>query len=198
MIKRLLLVLIMMQMLIIPASALVITIDLAWNMSPSYHIQEGSIVQVVAYRTGQGGNPRPGADNNFDVTGEYLGESIYDAYTTPNNHDIVYETTVNANLNNYFVLEQFDLIGNYNRVYIRMFSATDLPDDELNLSYWGMTPIRNFNNKPITIHYDNFNGIVNENYFGTPYFEVIPEVPTGNLIILFILSFIIWKICSRK
>lgn len=201
MIKRLLIVLLILQMLIIPVSALVVTIDLAWGLSPNYNVQEGSIVQVVAYRTGQGSNPQPGADNNFDVTGDYLGESTYDAYNTPFNHNIVYETTVNANLNNYFVLEQFELLANYNRIYIRIFSETSLPENGVRLSYWGMTPLNIIpqNGRPVTVYYNNFNRVTNENYFGTAqYFEVIPEVPTGNLIALGILSFVIWKICLRK
>jgi hypothetical protein len=111
---------------------------------------------------------------------EYLGEPTYDAYSTPVNHDIVLETTIQAGAN-YFVYEQFELLGNYNRVYIRIFEATDLSNDNLVLSYWGITSWANVNKKPVTIYYNNFNRVTNENYFGTPYFEVIPEPSTMNL-----------------
>jgi len=200
MIKHLLITLLILQILILPVSALIVTIDLAWGLYPDYNVQEGSIVQIVAYRTGQGSNLQPGADNNFDVTGEYLNESVFDAYTTPNNHNIVYETTVNANLNRYFVLEQFELLENYNRIYVRIFDATSLSDNEVTLSYWGLTTVNNIpqNGRPVTIYYNNFSGVTNQNYFGTPYFEVIPEVPTGNLIAICLILFVITRICKHK
>lgn len=187
-------------MLILPASALIVTINLTWGLSPNYNVQEGSIVQVVAYRTGQGSNPVGGGANNFDITGEYLNESVFDAYTTPENHNIVYETTVNANINNYFVYEQFELLSNYNRIYIRIFESTSLQGDEVTLSHWGLTPVNTLpqNGRPTTVYYNNFNRVTNQNYFGTPYFEVIPEVPTGNLIAICLILFVIMGICKSK
>ncbi len=190
-----------MQMLILTASAVIVTIDLSWGLTPAYNVQNGSIVQVIAYRTG-GGIPGggPTADDNFMVTGEYMGESTYDAYSTiDSRYDIVHETTVNEDTYNYFVLEQFELLGNYNRIYIRMFEATDLSNDELTLSYWGLTSIVSFNgNKPVTLIYHNFNQINTENYFGTPYFEVIPEPSTTSLMGIFLIALTIRKIRSHK
>lgn len=187
-----------MQMLVLSASALIVTIDLSWSLTPDYNVQNGSIVQVVAYHTG-GGIPGggPTADDNFMVTGEYMGESTYDAYsTTDSRYDIVYETTVEQDFN-YFVYEQFELLGNYNRIYIRIFDATNL-SDEITLSYWGLTPIVNFNKKPVTLYYYNYDQINTENYFGTPYFEVIPEPSTGSLIGLFLIPLTIRWIRNRK
>jgi hypothetical protein len=198
MFKRLLIMALIMQMLVLSASALIVTIDLSWSLTPDYNVQNGSIVQVVAYRTG-GGIPGggPTADDNFMVTGEYMGESTYDAYsTTDSRYDIVYETTVEQDFN-YFVYEQFELLGNYNRIYIRIFDATNL-SDEITLSYWGLTPIVNFNKKPVTLYYYNYDQINTENYFGTPYFEVIPEPSTGSLIGLFLIPLTIRWIRNRK
>lgn len=197
MLKRLLISTLIFFLLVIPVSALVVTLNLTWENIQDYHVQEGSIVQVIAYRSNQGSNPSGGANNNFDVVGDYLGESIYDAYTTPNNHNIVYQTTVNQLLFSYYVYESFLLLGDYNRIYVRIFNEINLEEDVV-LSYWGITPRQNFNHFPVTIYYNNFNHITNENYFGTPYFEVIPEVPTWNLILLGAITFVIWSMCKRK
>jgi hypothetical protein len=67
--KRFIATIILVFMLTAQCMGAIVTIDLVWGFSPNYNIQEGSIVQVVAYRTGQGSNPSGGAANNFDEMG---------------------------------------------------------------------------------------------------------------------------------
>ncbi len=177
------------------SNAFVVSVNLTWDYNQNYNIQEGSIVQIVMYRTGSGSTPGSGADNNFTEMGVYQEESTYDAFSTPLNHYIVYETTVQQGINNYFVIDSFSLLDNYNRVYIRIFDEPITPMDYVTYSYWGLTPVINrpAGQTPINIVYANFGGVTNYNQFGQPYFEVIPDVPTGNLIVLGIIFFILWR-----
>jgi hypothetical protein len=47
--------------------AMTVNINLTWDLNQNYNVQEGSIVQIVAYRTGNGSNPTGDADDNFTV-----------------------------------------------------------------------------------------------------------------------------------
>lgn len=182
--------------MVLISSAMIVSINLTWDYNQNYNVQEGSIVQIVAYRTGTASNQSGGADNNFDVVGEYNDLPVYNVDSTPINHHIVYETQVDQGVNNYYVSESFELLENYNRIYIRIFSEEITDMDYVAYSYWGLTPIVNRpgGKKPIVLLYVNYNQITNQNYFTTQdYFEVIPEVPTGNLIALGILSFLLWR-----
>jgi len=47
--------------------AMTVNINLTWDLNQNYNVQEGSIVQIVAYRTGNGSNPTGDADDNFTI-----------------------------------------------------------------------------------------------------------------------------------
>ena len=96
-----------------------VTITLFWSYSGNYNVQEGSVIQLVMFRTGSGHNPGSGVNNNFDAIGTYDGATVYDPYSVPNNHYIVYETAVEAKPNGYYAFIDITVVENYNRIYLR-------------------------------------------------------------------------------
>ena len=169
------------------ALAYVVTVDLTWGFNASNPIQAGSIVQLIAWDTSNADKPPTTASGNFDQLGTYQDEPTYDYGSTPDNHEIIAEMTVQQNASGYFIFQQF-VVADYNRIYLRYFSEPTLPDYEVQLSYWGLTvsrPMTGNTNKPVSLIYANLNPN-NQNYFGNPepYFEVIPEVSTLNLLFI--------------
>lgn len=177
-----------------------VTITLFWSYSGNYNVQEGSVIQLVMFRTGSGHNPGSGVNNNFDAIGTYDGATVYDPYSVPNNHYIVYETAVEAKPNGYYAFIDITVVENYNRIYLRIFSEPIDSDMDITYSYWGLTALANrpAGKQPVTLVYSNFTGVTNHHQFGynEPYFEVIPEPSTIRLIILGVLMFLGWKKCK--
>lgn len=179
-------------MLAVNANAMIMTLNLTWDFGQN--IQEGSIVQVVAYRTGSGSAPTGGAANNFEQLGELSGVPYYDSESVVRpNHELIESFSVQENASGYFILEQFE-ISYYNRVYIRIFSGTNL--NSFVESFWGLSGIYSFpqNGKPYTINLIGLNP-TNSNYFGSPYFEVIPE---PNLNVLLIIGSVFMLLSSKR
>ena len=156
----------------------IVTIDLTWGFD--HRIQEGSIIQVVAYRTGAGSYPDSGAENNFIESGELNGETVYNANSTVSGNNLLYSFSVSENSSGFFVFEQFE-ISYYNRIYLRIFESSDL--ESASESSWGLTRayIIPQNGKPYTITIRDFEP-TNTNLFGAGPFEVIPEAGVLSLV----------------
>lgn len=167
-----------------------------------YNLQVGSIVQIIMYNSGTAGAPGSDTDDNFpDYYGNYPGAGIaaepypgtepanvpgdttmYDPNSTPAGHVLVYTTTIqaapylDANGNTWYQFyEQFEVLGTYDSLYIRVFGATDFPAMEVVASYWGLSEVQH--GSPT---WDLWNigllGELDETMANrTNYFEVIPE-----------------------
>ena len=174
-----------------------------------YNLQEGSIVQVIMYNSTTPGVGPPGsaASDNFDVIANYTGAGIaaepypgtepanipgsptaYNPLTAPDNHVIAYTThigpAIGGNANGYDwynVYAQFEILGTYDRLYIRVFGATDFPPMEIVSSYWGLSPVSSGTNIVGTWYVPPIDDTVANR---TNYFEVIPEPGTMALVLL--------------
>ena len=166
-------------MLAVNANAMIMTLNLSWGFGQN--IQEGSVVQVVAYRTGSGSAQTGGAVNNFEQDGEFLGLPYYNSESVvPQNHELIESFSVQENISGYFIFEQFE-ISYYNRIYLRIFDSSDL--ESASESSWGLTRayIIPQNGKPYTITIRDFEP-TNTNLFGAGPFEVIPEAGVLSLV----------------
>lgn len=109
-------------MLVLPAQAVLVVVDIGWNyygnsgidnngLMANFGLQKGSIVQVIAYNSGVVSAPSTDADDNFDIFGEYSGslpgepnyspnnqaptdQTVYDPESVPPDHEIVYSTHI--------------------------------------------------------------------------------------------------------
>ncbi len=189
----------------VPAQALLVTVDLGWgyggghNLS-EYNLQQGSIVQVIMYEeTIDVLPPGPGASDNFvaDSYGTYGGAgipaqpnppgaiptdlSVYNPYATPEGHTIAYTTQIGAAVDGWWqIYAQFEILGTYDRLYIRVFGATDFPSGNVWASYWGISAVAEGTNIIDTWYVDPIVNVVASN---ANYFEVIPE-PTSMALFL--------------
>lgn len=157
----------------ITCKGMVVSISLFWSQSlSSYNLQEGSVIQVIGYSRSDADKPTVG--NSFETI-EVGGQFGYDPYSTPEGHDILLETSASQA----GVYETFTLVGDYDRIYVRFYQVTDLQAEEVYMSYWGLSPVRN---RPggQTTWYVNYNNLrANSSAtFATEYFEVIPEPVT--------------------
>lgn len=186
---------------VMPAQALLVTIDLGWGYNQSadgnslnpYNLQVGSIIQVVMYNSASASAPGPDANDNFDVFGDYPSNpdslsdtTIYDPESTPSGHVIVQTAQIQVaeytddNGNVWWnVYLEFAVIGSYDRLYVRVFEMTTFPDGTPASSYWGLSDVQSGTNLigtwPVGI-VDNITA-TNQNYF-----EVIPEPGTMALL----------------
>lgn len=165
---------------------MVVSISLFWSQNlSSYNLQEGSIIQVIGYSRDDA--DKPTVNNSFETI-EVGGQSGYDPYSTPEGHEILLETSASQS----GVYETFELLGNYDRIYVRFYQATDLQSEEVYMSYWGLSPVRNRPGGQHTTWYVNYNNQRADSSaeFVTGYFEVIPEPGTlqfllaGSLLLL--------------
>ena len=191
------------------ARALVVTVDLGWgygagwasgtseqSLVDTYHLQEGSIVQVIMYNSATGSAPGPNANNNFSIFGDYTGSpldaepspelagnqypgdtTIYNPNTTPANHIIAYQTQIGSAISDpggywYNIYAQFEILGTYDRLYVRVFGATEFPNGEVIASYWGISSVQVGTNIVGTWYVGPLDNTVANK---TNYFEVIPE-----------------------
>ena len=171
------------------------------NSLTPYNLQVGSIVQVIMYNSGTASAPGSDTDDNFPIYyGNYPGAGIdaepynpgggahipgdttmYDPNSVPAGHLLAYTTTIQAapytddNGNVWWqVYAQFEVLGTYDSLYIRVFGATDFPPMEVVASYWGLSGVQQGTNIDVlgtwyVPHIDDT--IANR----TNYFEVIPE-----------------------
>ena len=181
------------------------------NSLDPYNLQVGSIVQVVMYNSGTASAPGSDADDNFsDYYGNYPGAGIaaepypgtepanvpgdttmYDPNSTPAGHVLVYTTTLQAapytddNGNTWWhIYAQFEVLGTYDSLYIRVFGATDFPPMEVVSSYWGLSEVQH-GSPVVGTWYLGLNGELDETMATrTNYFEVIPEPGSLSLLAL--------------
>ncbi len=152
------------------AHALVVQIDLGWgygegwtagnaeaNLINDYHLQEGSIVQVIMYNTQTDPPPAgyPSASNpnaNFgDPFGQGTGDlssepyetghipstlDAYDPFGTPEGHVIAYTTHIGPAIDDgsgnywYNIFGQFQILGTWDRLYVRVFGQDDFYESD--------------------------------------------------------------------
>ena len=173
------------------------------DLISGYALQEGSIVQVIMYNsadypstTFQAGNPAA----NFDPFGTYGGADIpgqpnvdpwdeppattdvYDPESAPEGHVLAYTTEIgtpvagNANGYNWYnIYASFLILDSYDSIYIRVFGATDFPQNTVVASYWGISDVQSGGGSFGTwyVTYDDVTAADHVNYF-----EVIPEPGT--------------------
>ncbi len=174
-----------------------------------YNLQEGSIVQVIMYDSSDmsASAPGPDASDNFDIYGDYPGAGIaaepypgtepsnipgdtttYRPDTAPDGHVIAYTThigsAINPNANGYDwynIYAQFEILGTYDRLYIRVFGATNFPPLEIVSSYWGISSVQSGTNIVGTWYVPPIDETTANR---TNYFEVIPEPGSMALLLL--------------
>ncbi len=206
---------------VVPARAVVVTIDLGWgygagwtdatdaqnNLNDTYHLQEGSIIQVVMYNSATASPPGPEADDNFAYFGDYLGDpldavpipttgaetpgdiTLYNPNSVPTDHVLAYQTTIGSSIADgagqwYNIYEQFEILGTYDSLYIRVFGATDFPNGSVVASYWGLSVLYE-GDSTLGTWYVGQNGELDNTVANhTNYFEVIPEPGTMALFLL--------------
>lgn len=173
-----------------------------------YALQEGSIVQVIMFNSGTAAQPGIDANDNFTYFGDYTGAgipgepyypgadpshvptetTIYDPNSAPAGHLIAYTTTIgpstggNANGYNWYnIYAQFQVLGTYDSLYIRVFGATEWQNGNTVASYWGISSVQS-NGGVIGTWYVLYDDVTASNHVN--YFEVIPEPGTLSLLAL--------------
>jgi len=198
--------------LVQPAQALVVTVDLGWGYNQNaggnsllpYNLQEGSVVQIIMYDSTQASPPGTDADDNFDIMGDYTGPDLssepyttghvpddtttYDPHSAPADHYIVYTDTVEQapylddNGNTWWqVFAQFEVLGNFDRLYVRVFGTDDIYEERYWASYWGLSDVQEGTNLVGTWYVGPLDDITATQ---SNYFEVIPEPGTMALLLL--------------
>ena len=181
------------------------------NSLDPYNLQVGSIVQVIMYNSGTASAPGSDTDDNFpDYYGNYTGDGMaaepypgtepanvpgdtsqYDPNSTPAGHLLAYTATIQAapylddNGNVWYqAFAQFEVLGTWDSLYIRVFGATDFPAMEVVASYWGLSDVQH--GSPVAdTWYLGLKGELDEIIANrTNYFEVIPEPGSLSLLAL--------------
>ena len=174
-----------------------------------YNLQVGSVVQIIMYDSSVPGVGAPASGNaadNFNQFGSYSGDPAlplhpfasgddlgtpgpaYDPLSTPNGHYIVYTATIQAapylddNGNVWYqVYAQFEVLGNFDRLYVRVFGTENIYEQGIWASYWGISGVQEGTNLVGTW----FVGPLDEIQASQAnYFHVIPEPGTMALLLL--------------
>ena len=172
-----------------------------------YNLQVGSVVQIIMYDSSVASGPASDdASDNFNEFGSYSGDPAlplhpyasgdeldapgpaYDPLSTPDDHYIVYTATIqeapylddNGNVW-YQVYAQFEVLGNFDRLYVRVFGTDDIQEQGIWASYWGISDVQVGTNLVGTW----FVGPLDEIQASqSNYFHVIPEPGTLALFML--------------
>ena len=199
------------------AQAMLLTLDLRWTdgtlMGPvetadAYHLQEGSIIQVIGFKQGAPGTSNYNASvsaqfEKFGTTsdtttsaqpytqGHVPGEKdVYLADSTQPGHDILYTGAIQNNGTWYGLYTQITVDDwMYDRVYIRVFGATEIKAGEVVASYWGISSVHT--NTPI--YQTDTLSVTNLVANNLNYFEVIPEPATLGLLGLGGVALAAWR-----
>ena len=190
----------------------------AAELTAGYALQEGSIVQIIMYDSSVSSAPGPNANNNFDLFTTYVGpgipgepnvdpwdeapsdNNVYDPDSAPSGHLIAYTTTIgpaiggNANgYNWYSIYATFQILDNYDSIYIRVFGMTEFPDGAVGASYWGISDVQSGGGGIGTwyVTYDDVTAADHVNYF-----EVIPE--PGSLSLFALGGVGLWAVRRRR
>lgn len=192
------------------AHAMLLELQFHWDaanndaLKSNYNLQEGSIIQVIAYNSTADGVPDPTYDEGdqferygktsdtttsaepFPEGGHVPSEKdVYLIDTTPQGHDIKYTGSL-QNLGTasdpwYGLYTQIQIDNEaYDTVYIRVFGASSIEPGKVTASYWG---ISGTNGLHPTFQFQNWTlegetiSVERKNYF-----EVIPEPATIGLL----------------
>jgi hypothetical protein len=195
-------------MLVLPAQAVLVVVDIGWNyygnsdidnngLMANFGLQVGSIVQVIAYNSGVGPAPGVDADDNFEIWGAYNGpplqgepdyapnnqaptdQTVYNPESVPHDHEIVYSTHIGPAIGGWYNIYTSFFISGYDSIYIRVFGATDFPNGVVIASYWGISTVKT-NDGTIGTWYVTYDDVTATNHVN--YFEVIPEPGTFALL----------------
>jgi hypothetical protein len=192
------------------AQAMLLTLDLRWTGSDltAYNLQEGSIIQVIGFKQGEGASFSPDVASQF---GEPYGcmpnddqtsaapytsghvpdhKDVYLADNTQGGHEILYTGSIQS-VGTWYGLYTQITVDNYlyDTVYIRVFGATEIKQGEVTASYWGVsTP------QTLSPSYATDTLAVTNLLAGSPnYFEVIPEPATVGLLGLGGVALAAWR-----
>jgi hypothetical protein len=173
------------------------------DLVSEYNLQVGSVVQILMFDSSEypGSYPGQDASQNFVEVGNYTGDGLssapytsghvpgdttaYHPLTYPDGHFIAASATVQQApyLDDqgdvwYQVLLQFEVLGNYDSLYVRVFGQTDLHQQGYWASYWGVSDLQTSTNAVGTWFVGPLDEIraANSNYF-----YVIPEQGTLGL-----------------
>ena len=194
--------------------------DEAVDLAAAYNLQVGSIVQVVMFNSADAGPGDTAASNfqyyNTPYTGDPMASEPYSSgaqheptdtttykpSTTPEGHVIMAEFAIEQapyadgqGDTWYRVLEQFQVLGDYDRLYVRIFGATEFPPMVVVASYWGLSDVQSYDD---TFSVWNVGPGVIDNLAATNknYFEVIPE--PGSLALLTLGAVGLWAGRRRR
>ena len=201
-------------LLAVPAQATVMIVDIGWgyfggsdmnnaSLIQNYALQEGSIVQVIAYDSTAYPNadfqfPGGDASDNFDLFGTHTGpgipgdpnvdpydeapseNNVYNPYSAPLGHVIAYTTAIgpaiddNANGYDWYnIYASFQILDTYDSIYIRVFGATDFPADGIVHASYWGISDVQSGGGGIGTWYVTYNNVTAADHVN--YFEVIPE-----------------------
>lgn len=170
-----------------------------------YNLQEGSIIQVIAVQKGatfsdtasfQFGEPYGTTSDTETSASPYTSDhvptdkQVYLANSTPDGHSILYTGAIQDKGSWYGLYTQITVDDwLYDRVYIRVFGATDIAQGVVTASYWGVsTP------HTLSPSYATDTLVVTNLIAESPnYFEVIPEPATVGLLGLGGVALAAWR-----
>lgn len=184
----------------VPAAyAMLLELQFHWDAANdaalrAYNLQEGSIIQVIAYNSKDADSPSTSVGTQFEMYGQtsesasaapyasgHVPDSsdVYLADTTQKDHTIVYTGSL-QNLDGWYGLYTQIQIDNYeyDTVYIRVFGATSIEQGEVTASYWGISGTTTLDP---TFQFQNWT-LENVEATEKNYFEVIPEPATLGLL----------------
>lgn len=190
------------------------------DLAAAYNLQVGSLVQVIMFNSSDAG-PGTTAAGNFEFySTPYTGDPMaaepyssgsqheptdtttYKPDTTPDGHVIVAEFGIEQapyadgqGDTWYRVLEQFHVVGDYDRLYVRIFGATEFPPMVVVASYWGLSEVQNYPGTP-GVWYVGPGVIDDLAATNKNYFEVIPE--PGSLALLALGTVGLWAGRRRR
>lgn len=201
------------------AQAMLLTLDLRWDAShltpgsdgeiPS-NLQVGSIIQVIGYKSSEsdydpddsaylqpdmqfvkyGETDSPSSAAPYSSGHEPTDSPVYLANTTYTNHTILYTGTIQSNASWYGIYTQITVDDwLYDKVYIRVFGATNIAQGVVTASYWGVSAAHTLN----PVYQTDTLGVTNFVAENKNYFEVIPEPATMGLLGAGGIALAIWR-----
>lgn len=171
----------------VPARALLVSVEVMWGypsgissdtlLNNPYHLQVGSIIQFIAFDSTT-------AATEHTQTGENAAKDNFlrygDSYlpdTTVGGHQIVGTGTVqllsgSTNSGVFGITTWLDVPYPYDRLYVRVFSATNFDQGNATTSWWGISSASNLTGGAFgtTLTWFDNTELPNQNTF-----EVIPE-----------------------
>ena len=134
------------------------------NLLSDYNLQQGSVVQIIMYNSSSASPPGSSASANFPAPiTTYNGEDLsaepyttghvpdttdaYNPFATPDGHVIAYTTQIGPAISDpggywFNITAQFNILGTYDRLYIRVFGQDDIYEQGFWASYWGIGPVQ--------------------------------------------------------